>query len=201
MSIRMISVLRLARLFRVDESHANTITRLALSLFDSAREAGLHRLDERSREILECAAILHDVGSYLSFDNHELHSSYIIRNGDLLGFSEQEIATIANIARYHRKYLSTKQAKSITDLDPESIKDVRILANLLCLANSLDRSHTGVITDARIYADVPREARLELTCSNGCDLELWALSLHKSDFERTFRRTLHIRTHHVSGGS
>lgn len=200
MSIRKISVLRLARLFRVDESHANTTTRLALNLFDSGGEVGLHGLDERKRELLEYAAILHDTGSYLAFDNHELHSSYIIRNGELLGFSEQEIAVMAYIARYHRKYLSPKQAKAIKDLDPAATAEVRVLANLLCLANSLDRSHTGVIKEAWFISLGKKQARLELHTLDGCDLELWGLSLHKKDFERTFGRTLRISVHHASAG-
>ena len=201
MSVRKISVLRLARLFRVDEGHANTTAKLALALFDSGREAGLHHLDEQRKEILEYAAILHDAGSYLSFDNHEIHSYYIIKNGDLLGFTEQEIAMIANIARYHRKYLSPKQARTIDDLDLAATQDVRVLANLLCLANSLDRSHTGVIRDSRIVRLTRKEAYLELHAENGCDLELWGLDLHKKDFERTFHRTLRIRVHHSSQGS
>jgi len=200
MSVRMISVRRLARLFRVDEAHADTTARLALDLFDSGKETGLHHLDERMREILEYAAIMHDAGSYLSFDNHELHSSYIIRNGDLLGFSEQEIVMMANIARYHRKYLSPKQAAGITDLDLAATRNVRILANLLCLANSLDRSHTGVIQEARIVRLTRQEAFLELRAVNGCDLELWGLDLHKKDFERTFHRTLQVRVQYPPEG-
>lgn len=199
MSIRMISVLRLARLFRVDESHANTTARLALGLFDSGKEVGLHLLDERKRELLEYAAILHDAGSYLAFDNHELHSAYIIRNGELLGFSEQEVAVMANVARYHRKYLSPRQAKAIEGLDPAATAGVRELANLLCLANSLDRSHTGVIKEARFVSLDRKEAHLELHALNGCELELWGLSLHKKDFERTFGRALKISVRHASG--
>jgi exopolyphosphatase/guanosine-5'-triphosphate,3'-diphosphate pyrophosphatase len=198
MSVRMISVLRLARLFRVDEGHANTTARLALMLFDSAREAGLHNLDDRQRELLEYAAILHDVGSYLSFDNHELHSYYLIRNGDLLGFNEEEVLMMANIARYHRKYLSPKQARNIEELDPEATRQVRIMANLLCLANSLDRSHTGVIQSARLVSLNHGEAQIELCALNGCDLELWGLGLHKKEFERIFHRTLHVIVNYSS---
>lgn len=201
MSVRMMSVLRLARLFRVDEAHANVTAKLALALFDSGKKTGLHSLDDRRREILEYAALLHDVGSYLSFDNHELHSWYIIRNGDLLGFSEQEIAMMAYIARYHRKYLSPNQARTIRDLDAATTRDVRILAHLLCLANSLDRSHSGVIRDARIVRLTPRKASLELHATHGCQLELWGLDLHKNDFQRTFHRKLEVTVGYTGNDS
>ncbi|MCQ8894019.1 MAG: Ppx/GppA family phosphatase [Methanolinea sp.] len=195
-SVRMTSVMRLARLFRVDESHANTTVRLALDLFDSSKDAGFHGLDGSRREILRYGAILHDVGSYLSYDNHEMHSYYIIKNGELLGFSEQEIAMIANIARFHRKYLSPKQARGIPDIDPASRDDLRILANLLCLANSLDRSHTGVIRRARFLTKDRRCAVIELDAVNGCNLELWGLELHRKDFERTFQKELFIKVNY-----
>jgi len=201
MSVRRMSVLRLARLFRVDETHAKTTAHLALALFDSGKKTGLHHLDDRRREILEYAALLHDVGSYLSFNNHELHSWYIIRNGDLLGFSEQEIAMMAYIARYHRKYLSPNQARTIRDLDAAITHDVRILAHLLCLANSLDRSHSGVIQDARIVRLTQRIAYLELHAANGCQLELWGLDLHTNDFKRTFHRALDVKVHYSSSDS
>jgi len=193
MSVRRMSVLRLARLFRVDEAHANTTATRALALFDSGKKTRLHRMDDRRREILEYAALLHDVGSYLSYNNHEHHSWYIIRNGDLLGFFEQEIAMIAYIARYHRKYLSPNQVRTIRDLDTAATQDVRVLAHLLCLANSLDRSHSGVIRNARIVSLIPRTASLERHAANGCQLELWALDLHTHDFQRTFHRTLDVK--------
>jgi exopolyphosphatase/guanosine-5'-triphosphate,3'-diphosphate pyrophosphatase len=201
MSVRRMSVLRLARLFRVDETHAKTTAHLALALFDSGKKTGLHHLDDRRREILEYAALLHDVGSYLSFNNHELHSWYIIRNGDLLGFSEQEIAMMAYIARYHRKYLSPNQARTIRDLDAAITHDVRVLAHLLCRANSLDKSHSGVIQDARIVRLTQRIAYLELHAANGCQLELWGLDLHTNDFKRTFHRALDVKVHYSSSDS
>lgn len=141
------------------------------------------------------AALLHDVGSYLSFNNHEHHSYYIIRNGDLLGFTEREVAMMAYIALYHRKLLSANQARAIHDLDAATTHDVRIMANLLCFANSLDRSQSGMIRDARITRLTPGKAEMELYAANGCDLELWGLDLHKNDFKKTFRRTLNVTVH------
>jgi exopolyphosphatase/guanosine-5'-triphosphate,3'-diphosphate pyrophosphatase len=73
-----------------------------------------------------------------------------------------------------------------------------VLANLLCLANSLDRSHTGVIREARFISLGRKQAHLELHALDGCELELWGLSLHKKDFERTFGRSLRISVHHTS---
>ena len=44
LSVRARSVLQLGRACHFDEAHAQTTARLALGLFDSARDLGLHRL-------------------------------------------------------------------------------------------------------------------------------------------------------------
>ena len=56
------SVLRLARLCRFEETHSRHVAKLALMLFDSARELGLYRGPARMRELLHYAGLLHDIG-------------------------------------------------------------------------------------------------------------------------------------------
>ena len=87
LSVRERSVLHLGRACHFDEPHAHNAERLALELFDSAREAGLHSYGEWEREILGHAALLHDIGAFLSYGNHHVHSFYLINNADLLGLS------------------------------------------------------------------------------------------------------------------
>ena len=68
-----------------------------------SRAAGLHAGDPAERELLWAAAMLHDVGMAVDYDDHHKHSRYLILNGGLPGFSPRETALIAQIARYHRK--------------------------------------------------------------------------------------------------
>ena len=56
LSVRDESVLRLARLCRFEETHSRHVAKLALMLFDSARELGLYRGPARMRELLHYAA-------------------------------------------------------------------------------------------------------------------------------------------------
>ena len=74
LSFRAQSVLRLAKKCRVDLEHTRHIARLALEMFDTAREAGLHDLGPWERELLEYAGMLHDVGTFLTYTNHRQHS-------------------------------------------------------------------------------------------------------------------------------
>jgi len=63
------------------------------------------------REYLEAAAYMHDLGYLISHSQHHRHSYYIIRNAELLGFTDREIEIIANVARYHRKVIQAKNTR------------------------------------------------------------------------------------------
>ena len=96
------SVRDVAELFDEEPEHSAHVARLALELFDAT--STLHGLDEGCREYLEAAALLANVGLFISHSQHHLHSYYVIRNSErLTGFTDAEIEIIAQIARYHRK--------------------------------------------------------------------------------------------------
>ncbi len=66
MSVRARSVLQFGRACNFEEGHARQVTKLALQLFDNTKTAGLHNLGKWERELLEYAAVLHDIGSFVS---------------------------------------------------------------------------------------------------------------------------------------
>ncbi len=101
--VRRQSVLNLAGLYHVDHAHTEHVARLALGLFDELAAAGLHPGDRIERELLWAAAVLHDIGVSVDYDDHHKHSRYLILNGGLPGFTPREVALIGQAARYHRK--------------------------------------------------------------------------------------------------
>ena len=60
-------------------------------------------------KLLEYAALLHEVGMHVSYQGHHRHSYYLIKNGDLRGFTPEEIEVIALIARYHRRAVPARK--------------------------------------------------------------------------------------------
>jgi len=187
------SVLRLARSCGVDENHARAISTLALQLFDESGKAGLHNLGSGERDLLEKSALLHDVGKFISYANHHEHSYYVVRNADLLGFDDREIAIMANIVRSHRKKFLGKQMADCQDLDGGAWKVIRILSLLLRIAESLDRSHAGLVRQLRFLPDGEHTIVLEFEAAEGCELEIWAVERHKKAFSSLFNRDLEIR--------
>ena len=91
--IRRRSVIELAERCSYWPEHASQVARLSLSIFDQTR--GVHALTDREREWLEFAALLHDIGTHISYPRHHKHSYYLIKNGDLRGFEPAEAEIIA----------------------------------------------------------------------------------------------------------
>ena len=171
LSAREESVLQLARFCRFEEKHSRHIAQLALELFDSARAIGLHDAPPVSRELLYYAALLHDIGIFISFANHNAHSHYLIRNTELLGFTEREIELIAALAFFHRKRPS-KKIPLFLQLDEGIREEVRLLSLFLTLAERMDKSHRQIIRSARFGRTPDGELELCLRASEVCPIEI-----------------------------
>ena len=183
--VRERSVLQLARSTAFDEAHARQVTRLALELFDSARAARLHRLGPEERELLEYAALLHDIGTFLSYSRHHQHTYYLIRHADLVGFDQEEVAIMAATAYFHRKALPAPRFEAFSGLDRRSRKVVRRLGAFLRLAEYLDRGHTGAIRHARLRREAD-SLILELQPVGDWSLEEWSLERRRESLEKAF---------------
>jgi exopolyphosphatase/guanosine-5'-triphosphate,3'-diphosphate pyrophosphatase len=189
-SVRQRSVIKIAQKYRVNLSYSERIAEFALSLFDQSHGI-LHEWGEEERELLWAAAILHNCGHHISHSSHHKHSYYLIRNGELLGFTETEVEAIANLARYHRKSPPKKKHESYRNLTSKKHRRmVDQLSALLRIAVALDRRQIGAIQQITCQPQPDRgEFHLRLQTSrpgDDCALELWSLDLKKGPFEAEF---------------
>jgi len=167
------SVVQLAERCAHDETHARHTAALALSLFDATQ--GRHRLGAAERELLEYAALLHDVGHHISYPAHHKHSYYLIKNGGLHGFEPDEREVIACVARYHRRGRPRRTHAGYGALSRDRRRAVAVLAGILRVADALDRSHRQVVEAVSVSERAGRmtvrgEAR------GDCELEVWGAS-------------------------
>ncbi|NLC70078.1 MAG: Ppx/GppA family phosphatase [Desulfuromonadaceae bacterium] len=135
------SVLSFARSCHADEAHGEQVRRLSLAIFDGIPAD--KSWDLRARRILEAAALLHDVGYFVSYNKHHMHSSHLIRHAELFDFTPRETEIIANLARYHRKSLPKKKHQDFYRLSPEDRELVGKLGGILRLADGLDRRRSN----------------------------------------------------------
>lgn len=189
-SVRQRSIMRTAQKYRVDIPHSDRTARFALALFDQT-QGKLHEWGTQERQLLWAAAMLHNSGHYVSHSAHHKHSYYLIRNGELLGYTEAEIETIANIARYHRKSAPKKKHDNYRNLPSKYHRQlVEQLSAILRLAAALDRRQIGAIAGISCHYDEDNsKLLLGLTPANNqddCSIELWSLDYKKDCFEAEF---------------
>jgi exopolyphosphatase/guanosine-5'-triphosphate,3'-diphosphate pyrophosphatase len=153
------------------------VARLSLSLFDQLGK--VHGMGEAERRLLHAAAVLHDIGDFVSYGRHHKHSLYLIANSSLPGFSPQEMAVVANVARYHRRSAPKPEHEAYAALDGRSRVRVTRLAALLRLADAMDREHAQKVYNVRAKVQ-GRVLKLRLEGQGDLLLEGWALK-KKSD--------------------
>ncbi len=183
------SAFSLGEKFRFDRNHAGHVTHLALKLFDELE--GLHRLRGRDRLLLEVAAILHDVGAFISPRSHHKHTYYLVSSADIFGLRRSEVEIIASVARYHRRKCPRAEHAEYASLDLEARVKVCKLASLLRIADALDRPHLGKLQKLKVQLG---EDELTLVTAAGKDwtMERKALAEKADLFENTFGRRVVI---------
>jgi len=183
--LRRQSVLHLAAICPGELVHAEHSAGLALQLFEATRR--WHGLPDQAEEWLEAAALLVNVGLFVSHARHHLHSYYVIRNSDLLvGFTDHEIEIIAQVARYHRKSAPRSRHAEFDSLGSTDQATVRTLAGLLRVAIALDRTRAGLVDGIHVRPDDDAEDELEVVVSAGgrdIDLELYTAEARKALLE------------------
>jgi exopolyphosphatase / guanosine-5'-triphosphate,3'-diphosphate pyrophosphatase len=187
--IRRRSVIELAERCNYWPDHAAQVARLAMAIFDQTRS--VHGLTDHEREWLEYAALLHDIGTHISYERHHKHSYYLIKNGDLRGFEPHEVDAIALIARYHRRATPKKGHDEYAALPQKLRLTVRTLAAILRLAESLDRSHAQSLSGVTLH-DRGDDALLQVRTSGDAELELWAAARHAAPLERLLGKPLRV---------
>ena len=179
------SVRALAHRCQYDEEHAETVNRNALRIFDQARELGLHRMDDGYRNLLSCAAILHDIGELVSYTNHNVMSQVIIEHADLVGFSINEIRDMGLMVRFHHKKFPGGKDLRLASLSREEALYVRECAMFLRIADVADRHRNRAIKDIRLSMS-GGSLVVDLVSDEDPRMELWSLEKLRPDFRKLF---------------
>lgn len=174
------SVWYMGEKYQIDKNHAIFVERFSREIFDHTMK--LHKLGDRERLYLQIAAILHDVGGFISANDHDLHSYNIIRSQSIIGFSDIEIELIASAARYHAEDIPIMSHKNYRYLSDRDKMVVSTLAAILKLAEALDISHIQKIKQIKLVAT--RDSLFfNLESEEDIILEEWNFSKHVDFFE------------------
>jgi exopolyphosphatase/guanosine-5'-triphosphate,3'-diphosphate pyrophosphatase len=185
--LRRRTVIQTARRYQVNMPHAEQVGRLALDLFRGTRT--LHNLPNSDGELLEFAALLHDIGFHIASSKHHKHGAYLVANTEMKGFTSEEITLISQVIRYHRKSTPKASHEPYGKLAQEMQRRVKVMAALLRVADGLDRGYSQRIRSVRCRVN-EKSVDLALSTPTDPELEVWGARRKRDLFEEAFDRKL-----------
>jgi len=174
-----------ARRLDYNPQHAEQVARLALSLFDQLRP--IHEMGADLRLILEMAALLHDVGHFVSRKSHHRHGEYLIRNGEIPQLRGWRRDMVAALVRYHNSKSEPQlEHASYAALDGQRRRQTRLLTSLLRIAEKLESEHAQRIAGVDVQIS-GRKAIFVIRALDGTRLDLLGLERKSGLFEKEFQ--------------
>ena len=186
--VRRFSVLNLARFYNYEKEHSNHVRFLAERIFWQL--TSLHEYGSKVFDLLDAAALMHDVGRIIDYRGHHKHSQTLVENNGLPGYSPRELALIGLLTRYHRKGNPSIDGYEML-LDEDDLKLLTRLSAILRMAETLERGRDANVNDVIVTWD-DDELRLTLITDAYPSVELWqaernAAPLMAAAFERDVR--------------
>lgn len=135
----------LAERYQSDPRHGEHVGRLCTRFF--AETADLHQLTTHDALLLQVAAILHEVGTYVSPRAHHKHSEYIILNSEIFGLDRLDVTIVALVSRYHRHSGPSPTHPHYQALSTDDRIRVAKLAALIRVADALERTHDQRVSE------------------------------------------------------
>ena len=182
---------RYVKYYGCDSKHVEHVVMLSVQLFKQLRV--LHKFSRQYLKVLKIAASMHDVGKQVQFYNHAKHSNYITLNSRIYGATHREIVLAAFVAGCHNKEdVPLGEWQKYKDIVLEEDLDaVKKLGVLLRIAESLDRTHSGLVTG--LNCDVLGDSVIMKTMVSGdAALEIRDAEAATPEFKRAFKKNLEI---------
>ena len=187
--VRDRTIAALGRRYGLDANHAERVAMTALNLLEQVR-LDWDLADEELAHALGWAARLHEVGLAIAHSQHHKHGAYVLRHGDLPGFSRGAQALLSALVLSHRRKFARNAFASL----PEDLQlSAQRLCALLRLAVVPHRSRgRQQLPSLNIHVDQER-IRLEFPVNwlaerplTRADLEQEARYLKKAGFRLKF---------------
>lgn len=175
----------------IEKTHITHVVHLSKQLFIQLRV--LHKLSKSYLKILLLAANLHDIGRLVKFYDHQKHSCYFIHNAHLYGVTHREMVLAGFVASCHHneEITNAEWLRFRGIITEEDLENVKKLGVILRIAESLDRSHSGVVKN--INCDILGDsAIMKLEVEDNADLEIRSAMKAFTEFKKFFHKNLEI---------
>nr|WP_304952618.1 Ppx/GppA phosphatase family protein [cf. Phormidesmis sp. LEGE 11477] len=187
--LRQRKAAQLVHKYKSDWESNRHVAKLALQLFDETRS--LHQLSSLEKDVLEYAALLHDIGQYLSFKSYHKSSRYILKKADPRGFTDEEMVLIGQVIRYHRKARPKKKHGQFRRLSKRQQQIVWVLAGLLRIAANLNRTKDQQVE--KLACEISDEdIKISVSGKGDLDIGIWAAMGDREILEKALERSVDI---------
>jgi len=129
--MRDVTVAQFMQRYHVDAQQAKRVGACAVALY--SKLADEPAVDDEAPRLLAWAAKLHEIGIPVAYSGYHKHSSYIISNSDMPGFSREEQEQLAALVLNHRRSLK-KSLETMPEKNDRAMVLALRLAVLLCRA-------------------------------------------------------------------
>lgn len=164
------------------QPHLKALFRLSGEIFDAMKK--YHGLTKRHRVLMECIAILHDCGKYISLAEASSCSYTIIMASEILGLTHKERELIASTVEFNRKPVEPYDNMSDRFTQDEYLTILKLLA-ILKVANALDRSHKQKIKNVSMKVK-DNELAINIEANSSLALEKGLFTKNASYFQEIF---------------
>jgi exopolyphosphatase / guanosine-5'-triphosphate,3'-diphosphate pyrophosphatase len=169
-NIRERSCLLMAMKYETDIAEKKHVGELAIQIFDQLKN--VHLMDDGARELLQNSCLIYDVGVFVNFQDYHKHSAYLILNGRLRGFNNEERIMLSLLARYHRKGKPKKKHEVFGQMQEKERDLLRGLAGILRIAVGLDKTKNQWVE--RLTCEVQEDSLIiKIFGDATMDLEIW----------------------------
>jgi exopolyphosphatase/guanosine-5'-triphosphate,3'-diphosphate pyrophosphatase len=134
--------------------------------------------------MLRAAAILHDIGKYISMSRHAYRSYHVIMASEIIGINRREQQIIALVARFHSDPVNLDDPV-LAELDPEEKLMAFKLIAIFRLANALDTGHKHKLDNLEVQLE-DHELTIILDAGTETTLERWNMEKNSDLFVDVF---------------
>lgn len=172
--------------YRVNQSHAHHVAKLASQMFDQLRIENLHMYGENEKELLDVAAHLYTIGQAINLRESYRHTFYLMIHVLLPGLTHRERIIAALLASYKgTKKMYQLAAPYESLLTKDDFQMIEKLSLLLLMARALDRTATQQVTGIRY---IRKKDAITLSCFGKEDqsIEMNTIEEYKKKFKNQF---------------
>ena len=139
-NVRQRTLRALVKRFHIDEEHADRVRRHADILIGQVADKWPLRGEDRF--LLHSAALMHEIGLDISHTQFHRHGAYIVRNVDLLGFTNQQQHHLSMMVRGHRRTLPLHSLYQLPRSICQLLLKLLILLRLAIILNHIRSNKT-----------------------------------------------------------